>query len=155
MNTSLQIANHFRQVHFGGNWTSVNLKDTLADVDWQQATTKIQSLNTIAVLVFHMNYYTSEVLKVLNGELLSAHDKFSFAMPLVNSREDWEKLLGKTWADAERFADLVEKIPETKLWENFSNEKYGTYFRNLSGIIEHMHYHLGQIALIKKLLEKK
>ena len=31
-------------------------------------------------------------------------------------------------------------------------EKYGNYFRNLTGIIEHLHYHLGQIVLIKKLI---
>jgi hypothetical protein len=52
MNLTAQIAKHFRDVHFGGNWTSVNLKETLTDVTWQQATTKIYSLNTIATLVF-------------------------------------------------------------------------------------------------------
>lgn len=65
MNPIQQIAKHFRDVHFGGNWTSVNLKDTLADINWQQATTKVHDLNTIAVLVFHVNYYVSPVLKVL------------------------------------------------------------------------------------------
>ena len=36
MNLPFQIAKHFREVYFGGNWTSSNLKDNLADVDWQQ-----------------------------------------------------------------------------------------------------------------------
>ena len=36
MNLTAQIAKHFNDVHFGGNWTSVNLKETLADVTWQQ-----------------------------------------------------------------------------------------------------------------------
>ena len=31
-------------------------------------------------------------------------------------------------------------------------EKYGTYYRNFHGLIEHAHYHLGQIVLIKKLV---
>jgi len=31
-------------------------------------------------------------------------------------------------------------------------EKYGNYYRNFHGIIEHCHYHLGQIVLIKKML---
>ena len=65
MNLSQQIAKHFREVHFGGNWTSVNLKDSLAGINWQQAATKVHSFNTIATLVFHINYYISEVLKVL------------------------------------------------------------------------------------------
>jgi len=47
---------------------------------------------------------------------------------------------------------LIEQLPETKLGETFSDEKYGTYYRNLHGIIEHNHYHVGQIVIIKKLL---
>ena len=151
MNVTAQIAKHFRQIHFGGNWTSVNLKETLTDVDWQQATMKMYSFNTIATLVYHMNYYVSEVLKVLKGEPLNAHDKFSFDHPPIESQEDWNKLLDKTWADAENFAILVEQMPEDKLWKIFTDEKYGNYYRNIHGIIEHTHYHLGQIVLLKKL----
>ncbi len=152
MNLTAQIAKHFRDVHFGGNWTSVNLKDSLVNVTWQQATTQVYSCNTIATLVFHMNYYISAVLKVLQGGPLDAHDKFSFDHSPIESQEDWEKLLDKTWADAEKFASLIEQLPESKLDETFSDEKYGTYYRNLHGIIEHIHYHLGQIVLIKKIL---
>ncbi|WP_152267107.1 DUF1572 domain-containing protein [Agriterribacter humi] len=151
MTLTAQIAKHFRQIHFGGNWTSVNLKETLTDTDWQQATMKVLSFNTIAALVYHMNYYVSEVMKVQKGEPLQAHDKFSFDCPPIESQEDWNKLLDKTWADAENFADLVEQLPEDKLWETFTAEKYGNYYKNLHGIIEHAHYHLGQIVLIKKL----
>jgi len=152
MNLTTQIAKHFRDVHFGGNWTSVNLKEALAGVNWQQATTKIYSLNTIATLVFHINYYVSAVTEVLQGEPLTAHDKYSFDLPPIESQEDWEKLLNKTWSDAETFVKLIEQLPESKLGETFSDEKYGNYYRNIHGIVEHTHYHLGQIVLIKKIL---
>jgi hypothetical protein len=152
MNRTAQIARHFREVHFGGNWTSVNLKDSLAGITWQQATTKVHSLNTIAALVYHINYYVSAVLKVLEGGPLDAHDKYSFDLPLIQSDEDWQKLLNKTWTDAKNFANLVEQLPESKLENDFSEKKYGSYSRNLHGIIEHTHYHLGQIVLIKKII---
>jgi hypothetical protein len=29
-------------------------------------------------------------------------------------------------------------------------EKYGSVLRNIMGVIEHTHYHLGQIVLLKK-----
>ncbi len=154
MNLTQQIAKHFREVHFGGNWTSVNLKDTLADVNWQQATTKVYSLNTIADLVYHTNYYVGAVLKVLNGEPLDAKDKYSFDHQPIQSPEAWEKLLDKIWTDAESFAILIEQLPEIKLDEIFTDEKYGNYYRNVHGIIEHTHYHLGQIVLIKKILSQ-
>ena len=152
MNTSEQIAKHLRDVCFGGNWTSVNLRESVADLTWQQATTKVESFNTIAALVYHVGYYVSAVTEVLKGGPLDAHDKYSFDLPPVGSQDDWAQLLDRTWTDAENFARLIEQLPESKLGETFVDDKYGNYYRNLSGVIEHMHYHLGQIVLIKKML---
>jgi uncharacterized damage-inducible protein DinB len=154
MHSINQLAKHFREVFFGGNWTSVNLKDILSDVTWQQATTKIHNLNTIATLVFHINYYVNPVLKVLQGGELNASDKFSFDLEPINSDQDWQQLLNKVFTEAELFAKQIENLDEAKLFEDFADAKYGNYYRNLFGIIEHTHYHLGQISLIKKILNK-
>lgn len=148
------IAKHFKEVHFGGNWTSSNLKDILEGISWQEATTKVSSLNTIATLVFHMNYYVSAVLKVLKGEQLVAKDTYSFNHPPINSEDDWNKMLVKTFEEADAFSKQIALTPEDLLWKNFTDEKYGIYYRNLHGIIEHCHYHLGQIAVLKKLVQK-
>ena len=118
------LAAHFRQVNFGGNWTWVNLKETLKDITWEQATTKLDSLNTIAMLAYHINYYVVAITKVLQGNPMEAHDKYSFDCPPIQNEEDWEKMKEKIFAEAE----------------------------TLAGLIEHTHYHLGQIVIIKKLL---
>lgn len=152
MNLSTQIAKHLKEVHFGGNWTCSNLKDNVADLTWQQASTQVYSFNSIATLVCHINYYVAAVSKVLEGEALQAKDELSFEHPPIHSQEDWERFLEKVWEDGERFTRLIADLPEERLWENFTDEKYGIYFRNLQGIIEHTHYHLGQIALIKKII---
>jgi hypothetical protein len=152
MNLTKQIAKQFRDVYFGGNWTASSLKEHLEDVSWQQATTKVYSFNTIATLVFHMNYYVGVVMEVLWGNSLNASNKNSFDHPPILTRDDWEKLLDKTWREAESFAILIEQLQESKLWEDFSENKYGNYYRNICGIIEHIHYHLGQIVLIKKII---
>ena len=147
------LSKHLREVYFGDNWTSVNLRDSLSNVRLQQAITKFHSLNTILALVYHINYYITAVTKVLEGEPLNASDKFSFDHPQIQSEEEWQNLLDNTWKDAEKFASLIEQLPESILWENFEDGKYGNYYRNIQGIIEHTHYHLGQIVLIKKLLQ--
>lgn len=154
MSTTAQIAKHFRDLHFGGNWTAVNLKETLEDVTWQQAFTKVHSFNSIATLVYHTNYYVNVVMKVLRNEPLHAKDTLSFDHPPFTTEEDWRNLLDKTWTEAAAFADYIEQMPEHQLWETFVHEKYGNYYRNLHGIIEHTHYHLGQILLLKKLLQE-
>ena len=148
-----QIAKHFRDVYFGGNWTAVNVKDVLADVSWQQATAKIYHLNSIADLVFHINYYVAPVLKVLQGEPLKASDTLSFDLPPITSEEEWQKLRTKVLTEAELLADQIEKANEAILFEDFAGTtEYGNYYRNLLGITEHTHYHLGQIVMIKKIL---
>jgi hypothetical protein len=155
MNITKQIASLFRNLYFGGNWTWVNMKDTLQDVSWQQATEKIGSLNSIAVLVYHTDYYVSAILNVLQGNSLDAHDKFSFNCPPIQHEADWQTLVSKALQNATLFVSLVEAIPDEKLEQIFFEEKYGNYYRNLHGVIEHTHYHLGQISLIKKMLQEK
>ncbi|MFT4660247.1 MAG: hypothetical protein ACI8XB_000508 [Patiriisocius sp.] len=54
------------------------------------------------------------------------------------------------WIDVEKFSSNIEKLSDQKMSDHFVDEKYGSYYRNLNGIIEHAHYHLGQIILIKK-----
>lgn len=152
MTYSKLIAQHLREVHFGGNWTSVNLRDTLKNVDWEQATAQMDSFNTIASLVYHIRYYISAVLQVIQGGPLTASDKYSFDHPVIDSPQAWQQLLDKTWSDAEAFAAAIEQLPDNRLQELFADEKYGTWYRNLQGIIEHTHYHLGQIVLLKKML---
>lgn len=154
MTTPQQLAKQLKDVYFGGNWTGVNLKDTLADIHWQQAVTKVSTLNTIASLVFHINYYVDAVIKVLHGEPLKANDQFSFDLKPVNSEDDWQKLVARVFAQAEKLAAGIESLDEQKLFEVFQDQKYGNYYRNISGIIEHAHYHLGQIVLIRKLLNE-
>jgi hypothetical protein len=73
-------------------------------------------------------------------------------VPPIQSEDEWNKLLSKTWSEAETFAGLVEKLPDEKLSVDLADKKYGSYYRNLHGIVEHAHYHLGQILLIKKIL---
>jgi hypothetical protein len=155
MTLSTQTAKHLRDVYSGGNYTGVNLRNVLADVDLKKATTKVGSFNTILELVYHTNYYVTVVSKVLQGEPLNASDKFSFDHPQIQSEEEWKKFLDGFWADAEKFAVLIEQLPDNKFLEPFLDGKYGTYYRNIAGVIEHTHYHLGQIVLIKKLLSQQ
>lgn len=155
MSYTSQIAKHFRDLHFGGNWTDVNMKDTLADVNWKRATTKIDSFNTMATLVFHTNYFVEVVLKVLEGGPLDGNDKLSFDHPPINSEEDWQEMLNNSWSKAERLAELIEKLSDEILLGDFIDPKYGSYYRNINGIIEHSHYHLGQMVFLKKLLNKQ
>lgn len=153
MNNPTILSNRFREVILNGTWiANTNFKDQLTNLDWKMATAKFQALNTISILAQHIHYYINGIKNVFLGGNLEIRDKFSFDFPPIESQEQWESFLTKFWKDSEEFADLIEKMPEEKLYENFIDEKYGTYLRNIDGMIEHSYYHLGQIVLIKKIL---
>ena len=153
MSQTKQIADRFREVILNGRWVAnTNFKVQLADLNWQQATTKVGSLNTIAALTFHINYYIAGVNNVFEGGALEIRDKFSFDCPPIQSEEDWQQLRNTLLSNSEKFADLVEQMPDEKLEEGFVDPKYGNYRRNIEGMIEHSYYHLGQVSLIKKMI---
>jgi len=153
MSSVSQLAKRFREVLLDGLWiANTNFKDQLKEVTWEQAVTKIGHLNTIAMLTFHIDYYIAGILNVFEGGRLEIKDQYSFDLPSIESQEQWEMLLDKLWNDSEKFAILLEQMPDSKMDEVFVDEKYGTYLRNIDGMIEHAYYHLGQITLIRKLL---
>ncbi len=149
-----QFAKHFRDFHFGPSLTGASLQPTLEGINWKMATTPVNGLNTIAMLVFHINYYVNAVLKVLRGGALDAHDKYSYNMPEIQSEADWQNMLDRCKTEAMEFAEIVESMPEEQLKELMALEKYGNWFQNLLVLQEHSYYHLGQIVLIKKMLSQ-
>ncbi len=152
MDLSKEIAKHFKAVEKGGNWTSVCLKEHLSDLNWKEATTVVYGFNTIAELVFHVYYFVGGITEMLENGQLTIRDKYSFDCPSIVCEKDWQDLLSKTEAMGEKFAHLLENVPLALLSTDFYEKKYGTYYRNLVGVTEHMHYHLGQIVLIKKII---
>ena len=153
MENTKKIAKRFREVILNGTWVAnTNFKDQLSNLDWKIATTEIKSLNTIAILAQHIHYYINGINRVFKGGTLDIRDQFSFDFPAMQSQKDWETFLLRFWNDAETFAAMIEQMPDEKLKQVFVDEKYGTYQRNIDGMIEHSYYHLGQIVLLKKMI---
>jgi uncharacterized damage-inducible protein DinB len=153
MSQNLFIANRLREVFLSGTWiANTNFKAQLSDLDWARATQKIGDLNTIADLTFHINYYLAGLICVFEGGKLTISDKFSFDYPPIQSEAEWRAMVDDFLKNAEKFANQVEKFSDSQFSQPFVNEKYGTYLRNIEGVIEHSYYHLGQIVLLKKIV---
>lgn len=153
MKIAQQTANRFREVILNGTWiANTNFKHQLEHLEYQIATTKIGSLNTIAVLAQHIHYYINGINNVFKGGNLEIRDKYSFDFAPITSQQQWNDFLTEFWNDAEAFASFVEQLSNDQLHEAFVDEKYGTYLRNIDAMIEHSYYHLGQIVLLKKMI---
>ena len=156
MTRNLTIANRIREVLLNGKWiANTNFKEQVLCVSWEQAIQKVQNLNTIALLTFHVNYYLAGLINVFNGGKLEIRDKYSFDLPEIKSEADWNILVNEFLTNSEMFANQVEQMDETMLEQPFVDEKYGSYLRNIEGVIEHCYYHLGQVSLIRKMILQK
>lgn len=150
------LANRLREVLLSGKWiANTNFKEQITCISWEQAIEKIENLNTISLLTFHVNYYLKGLLQVFEGGNLEIKDKFSFDMPEIVSETDWLNLVNEFVSNAERFINHVEKMDDNLLKQPFVKEEYGSYLRNIEAQIEHSYYHLGQVSLIKKLVMQK
>lgn len=151
MSTTKLLAKHFNEVYFGGNWTCSNLKETLEDITIDEANFKIADFNTILCLSYHIHYFVVVQTTFLKGLEVKASDKLSFNHHEINDEIEWQLYKNKLWKEAAEFIQLLEQLEDDVLLEDFIAPQYGNYFRNINGLIEHSHYHLGQINLIKKL----
>lgn len=153
MTRNSDLASRLREVLLKGKWiANTNFKEQLSLVSWEQAVQRVGDLNTIAVLTFHINYYLAGLLSALDTGRLDISDKYSFDLPEIRSKADWDKLLAGFLINSEKFADRVERMDDRLLDQPFIDEKYGSYWRNIEGVIEHSYYHLGQISLIRKMI---
>lgn len=153
MERNLVIANRLREVLLNGQWiANTNFKEQILSLNWKQATQKVGELNTIAAITFHINYYLKGLLHVFNGGELNISDKYSFDLPEIHSEMDWKIQVDDFLTNSEKFVEKVEKLPDNLLDQPFVDEKYGSYLRNIEGVIEHSYYHLGQVSLLKKII---
>jgi hypothetical protein len=153
MTRNLTIASRLREVLLNGRWiANTNYKEQIQSINWQQANQKVDNLNTIAALTYHINYYLAGLLSAFANGRLEISDKNSFDLPQIKSETDWNKLVMDFLSNSEKFADKVEQMEDSIFDQPFIDEKYGTFLRNIEGVIEHSYYHLGQISLIKKMI---
>lgn len=155
MTRSKLIAGRIREVYLNGTWiANTNFKDQIVSISWQTATQKVENLNTIAELTFHINYYLVGLLHAFETGKLEISDQFSFDMKPIQSAADWKNLTDNFIQNADKFANRVEQFADQTLDEIFIDQKYGTFIRNIEGVIEHSYYHLGQISLIRKMIDQ-
>lgn len=145
------LAQHLLNVYEGNNWTDVSIIETLKNINYEQAQQKTQaSANTIAALLNHLIYWNGIILKRMNGETPVIPEINGFDVSVLNNEEDWIALKERAHKSFIELADAIKNFSEEKLFENYSPSIPSTYYRNFQGIIEHAHYHLGQIVILKK-----
>jgi hypothetical protein len=142
------IALHFYEVNYGNNWTDACVKDALKDVSWEIASKQTGNANTIALLLYHMNFYNMVVYDRLVG--IKRHFEHEESLQSnIHNETDWQKMQQSYFENIDKIHKAILAFDESLLFEKKTSN---TPYKNLHGLVEHIHYHLGQINLLKKII---
>jgi hypothetical protein len=142
------IAQHFYEVNYGDNWTDACVKDALKEVSFETATKKTGDANTIALLLFHMDFYNMVVYdRLMNIKRHFEHEE-SLQVNIGNEAE-WQQLQDTYFENVNRIHKAILAFDESLLFEK---KTANTPYKNIHGLVEHIHYHLGQINILKKII---
>lgn len=148
------IAESIIEVTEGGNWTDVNIADTVKDISVQEATMRTPgSPNSIASLLHHLAYWNRVMIERINGVKVVVPDANGFDVPELKTDQDWGNLKADLKASAHELADAIRNFDLNRIEEPIVAGSSSSY-KNLQGTVEHIHYHLGQIVILKKLVKK-
>ena len=154
MDIRILVAQHVIDVMEGGNWTDVNLADTIKDVSVEEATKRTAgSPNTIASLLHHLAYWNRVMIQRINGVKVEVPDINGFDVPDLKTDQDWGNLKADLNTSAHELADAIRNFDLERIAEPIV-PGYSSAYKNLQGTVKHIHYHLGQIVILKKLAKK-
>lgn len=134
------------------NWTGINAEQALKDINAEQAVKRINSNHlNIAELTAHLTCWNKVITKRLDAENYAPTKEEDF--PEINelTTKEWNKIKQKLF---QSFEELTNKLQEKESVDVNAPIFKGasSAYRNLHGQISHLHYHLGQIVLLKKIL---
>jgi uncharacterized damage-inducible protein DinB len=159
MKTKIQsLISNLKEVYNGKPWYGNSVMTVLRDIPFNKVHLKpIDSLHSIIELTEHIITWRVFVIKKIQGD-----KEYSVKL---NSKEDWSdnrEVSVAEWQDVlqrlensqqellqlleSRNDEFLSSIVLTKSNTNFDFEFF------LNGVIQHDIYHIGQIALVKKLL---
>lgn len=87
----------------------------------------------------------------IGGENPIVPEANGFDVGSLGNDVEWKKLIREMLVSASELAVATRDVPEETLELPIVAGGSSTY-KNLQGSVEHVHYHLGQIVVIKKLL---
>lgn len=152
MRVTEAIAQHLLDAQEGNNWTEVDLAHTLRDVTLAEATTRTPaSPNTIAALVHHLAFWHRVMVRRTQGLPTTIGPANGFDGPTPRTEAEWAALRADVTQAGRELAAAIRSFPEDRLTDPIL-PKYSSAYKNLQGAVEHLHYHLGQLVLLKNLV---
>ncbi len=150
MTETERIADQLTRAIEGNAWHGPALMELLEDVNSEKASSKkIEGAHSIWEIVNHVIVWMDVVAKRVKGEVVEITPEEDWAEIKDFSEQAWQNIIEKLKATSSKLKNIILDFPSKKLDDNIK-ESEQTYYLNLHGTIQHIIYHAGQIAILKK-----
>jgi uncharacterized damage-inducible protein DinB len=142
------IAQRLEVIYQGEPWFGESLQTKLKNVSEESAFKQpVNNKHSIAEILSHMEYWRKRFALEVQGKTLPEFSE-SENWPDVTAlkKQGWKKLQASFEETHKELVGLLEKSNGKKLSEEL--------ITNLNGMVDHDIYHLGQIGIVKSLVNK-
>jgi uncharacterized damage-inducible protein DinB len=148
-----QLSKIFNDLFDGSPWIDVNVMSTLNDISAKQAATKpFPNFNSIWEVVNHMIRWRETVLRRLHGEIIESPEDNYFSFIRDRSDSAWQQTKLQFAESHTLWQSSIKKLNRKTLYSQEEQQRFSNY-ELIMGILQHDAYHLGQIQLLKKLVQ--
>jgi uncharacterized damage-inducible protein DinB len=144
------IVDQLRRAFDGDAWHGPALMEILDGIDAKTAASHpVSAAHSIWELVLHVGAWEQVVTRRIQGEPLTLTDEENFGHVGKVNEENWKQAIQALQKNHSDLIKAVSSLPESRLNERVPGKDYDLLFM-LLGAVQHIAYHGGQIALIKR-----
>jgi uncharacterized damage-inducible protein DinB len=150
MTEAERIADQHRRAFDGEAWHGPHVYDVLEGVSAERAAARpIPKAHTIWEIVLHVRAWEEIVLRRLRGERMDVTPAVDWPPITDTSQAAWLRALAALRDSHEQLQREIAKVPDSRL--DAPPAAGGTpLYRLLHGQVQHVLYHAGQMAVLKK-----
>jgi uncharacterized damage-inducible protein DinB len=151
MSDIARIVDELERIYDGDAWHGPSLRETLKGVTAAQAAARpIADAHSIWEILRHIAGWNDVVRDRLEGHPTEEPVEGDFPQIAVTSETAWAQTLANLEESHRRLIRRISSLGQERLQETAAGKDYSVSLM-LHGMIRHIVYHSGQIALLKKI----
>lgn len=150
MDDTARLATEIDRAIHGPAWHGPSLLEALEGVDLISARRRpIDGAHSIAEVVLHATTWHEVVHRRLLGETPEVSDEQDWPAVAMDDEQAWEATVGRLVETGRALREVVRGFPSDKLHERRPGISE-TWYELISGELQHITYHAGQVAMLRK-----
>ena len=150
MNESQRLGDQLTRALIGDAWHGPSWREALEGVTREAALHRpIPEAHTIAEILLHATTWHDVVRRRLQGESPEVSDAEDWPAATLADEAAWSAAVARLFDTGSALVATVDRFPVGKLHEKRLGVD-GDWFELIIGELQHVLYHAGQVALLKK-----